>query len=87
MPPCRAPDSRAAAAIIARMPTHGGLDDAQRQRLCETKVTLDGEPARISGWANSFASVTRSDGRGGVVTFAWATAAHVVADKSGAFFS
>lgn len=50
-------------------------------------MTLDGGPARISGAANSFASVSRSDGRGGVVTFAWATAAHIVTNKNGAFFS
>lgn len=76
-----------AAATIAAMPTHGGLDDEQRQKLCEAAVTLDGAPARISGWANSFAAVARTDGRGGVVDFAWATAAHIVANKNGAFQS
>ena len=68
------------------MPTHGGIDDAQRQRLCETTVTLDGEPARISGWANTFAAVSRGDGRGGSVEFAWPTAARIV-DAGGAFQS
>jgi len=69
------------------MPTHGGLDDEQRQKLCQAAVTLDGEPARISGWANSFAAVSRTDGRGGHVDFAWATAAHIVAHRNGAFQS
>lgn len=69
------------------MPTLGGLDDEQRQQLREAAVTLDGSPARISGWANSFAAVARTDGSGGVVDFAWATAAHIVANKNGAFQS
>ncbi|UBV13024.1 hypothetical protein [Mycolicibacterium fortuitum] len=68
------------------MPTQGGLDDVQRQRLCESKVTLDGEPARIIGWGQPFATVSRSDGRGGRVEFAWATAARIV-DAGGAFQS
>jgi hypothetical protein len=68
------------------MPTIGGIDDVQRQKLCETPVTLDGEPARISGWANPFAAVTRSDGRGGSVEFAWPTAARIV-EAGGAFQS
>lgn len=68
------------------MPTHGGLDNAQRQQLCEQAVTLDGEPARISGWTNSFAAVSRSDGRGGSVEFAWPTVARIV-EAGGAFQS
>lgn len=70
----------------AHMPTHGGLEDAQRQRLCETKVTLDGEPARIIGWSHPFATVSRSDGRGGRVEYAWLTVARVV-EAGGAFQS
>ncbi|KMV19651.1 hypothetical protein ACT17_06340 [Mycolicibacterium conceptionense] len=53
-------------------------DEEQRKALCDTPVTLDGEPAKISGWALPFAKVHRRDGRGGEVEFAWSTAARIV---------
>jgi hypothetical protein len=56
-------------------------DVAVRQHLVETgrmHVTLDGEPAVVSGWANEFASVQRKDGKGGTVTFAWATVQRIL---------
>lgn len=68
------------------MPTHSGISEDQRRALCETTVTLDGEPARISGWANPFAAVSRRDGKGGSVEFAWPTAARIV-ESGGAFQS
>ncbi|UBV20397.1 MULTISPECIES: hypothetical protein [Mycolicibacterium] len=51
----------------------------ERRALCETAaVTLDGAPARISGSSLPFAKVSRKDGRGGEVEFAWDTVALIV---------
>jgi hypothetical protein len=61
------------------MAIYGGFDDARRRRFCEIGTTLDGSPARITGWANPFAQVTRTDGRGGTVEFSWPTVARVLA--------
>lgn len=58
-----------------------------RRSLCENPVTLDGLPARISGAQKQFALLQRSDGKGGVVEFAWETVAHIVANRNGEFFS
>lgn len=54
-------------------------DKAQRRTLCETAgATLDGQPAVISGWLLPFAKVSRLDGCGGEVEFAWPTVARIV---------
>lgn len=68
------------------MTTRDDLDEAQRQALCDADVTLDDEPARITGWALPFAKVSRRGGRGGEVEFAWPTAALIVGE-GGAFRS
>lgn len=52
-------------------------DQAQRRQLCEAAVTLDGYPARISGTARRFATVSWRDGPGGA-EFAWPTVARIV---------
>ena len=53
--------------------------EQQRQDLCAaTDATLDGAPAVISGWGLPFAKVSRRDGRGGTVEFAWATVALIM---------
>jgi hypothetical protein len=53
-----------------------------RQGLVEdsrlTPCFLDGHPAVVSGWRNDFATVMRKDGKGGDVTFAWATVARIL---------
>ena len=49
-----------------------------------TGITLDGAPARISGYNNSFATVRSADN---AATFAWLTAANIVADRDGKFRS
>lgn len=59
----------------------------ERAKLCEAEVTLDGEPAKVSGYRLPFAQVRRKDGKGGAVEFAWPTVAHVVANRDGAFLS
>jgi len=56
-----------------------------RQALCDAKVTLDGLPARISGYNQRFARVTalphgRSD------EWSWETVARIVA-RDGKFHS
>lgn len=63
------------------MAIHDGFDDAQRHQFCEIRATLDGAPARITGWANPFAEVSRTDGRGGTIEFSWSTVARVLAGE------
>ena len=50
-----------------------------RRALCGTRVTLDGHAAVIGGAALPYALITRLDGRGGSVEYAWPTVARVVA--------
>lgn len=63
-------------------PERPGLD--ARRELCEAKVTLDGQPAKICGTRNEFATVRM--GTGLAVEFAWATVALIVS-RGGAFKS
>jgi hypothetical protein len=60
-----------------------------RRRLCDTPVTLNGEPATISGVKNGFATVRYvrpSCGCYGSVEFAWEAVRRIVAN-GGAFRS
>ena len=58
----------------------------QRMALCREHVTLNGQPARVSGVALSFARVTQI-GSGLSAEWSWATVEHVVRTKGGAFES
>lgn len=63
----------------------GHPDRDQRQTLCAAQVTLNGQPARVSGALRDFARVT--DTRTGLsAEWSWAAVARVVA-KGGAFQS
>ncbi|HEX2242599.1 MAG TPA: hypothetical protein VHK27_04995 [Gammaproteobacteria bacterium] len=57
---------------------------SERQRLTQIPVTLDGKPARVTGYRNEFATV-RNQQYG--VEFAWATVAHIIANRGGKFES
>lgn len=60
-----------------------GLEE--RQRLCAIAVTLNGNPARITGTVNDFATVT--DTKSGLsAEWSWYTVARVV-EAGGRFFS
>lgn len=63
------------------LPPHNTI--AARRMLGETRVTLDGKPARITGFLSSFAQIQSDDSS---VEFAWQSVAHVVA-TGGEFFS
>lgn len=52
----------------------------------DAPMTIDGEPATISGAFLRFASVRRRDGKGGDVTYSWEAAARIVA-RGGQFIS
>lgn len=53
--------------------------EQQRRELCAaTDATLDDAPAVITGWRLPFAKVSRRDGHGGAVEFAWATVALIM---------
>lgn len=56
----------------------------QRRELCSAAVTLDGEPARITGAALPFAKVSTATNGG--YEWAWPTVARIVAN-GGAFKS
>jgi hypothetical protein len=64
------------------VPAHATAE--QRRALGDTRVTLDGKPARITGFLMPFAQVQSNDDS---VEFAWGTVAHVVATSGGNFFS
>jgi len=49
-------------------------------------MTLDGEPAVITGSSRPFAIVLRADGKGGDVEYSWPAVARIVA-KGGHFIS
>lgn len=61
------------------------MDIQQRAALCEARVTLNGRPARISGYKNEFATVTQAGTRLSA-EWAWVTVARIVA-AGGAFES
>lgn len=52
-----------------------------------TSLTLDGAPARVSGYLQDVATVRRKDGKGGGVEYAWATVKYVIENKEGRFRS
>ena len=52
-------------------------DQAQRQQLCAAAVTLDGHPARVSGWGQPLAEVSWRDGPGHIHV-PWPAVARVV---------
>jgi len=60
-------------------------DLAARYELCDTRVTLDGKPAKIGGARNEFATV-RLIRSGLSAEFAWPTVARIVA-RGGEFKS
>lgn len=50
----------------------------------DVPITLDGQPAVVSGFGHKFAQVRlKSNGLG--CEFAWATAAHIIANREGKF--
>jgi hypothetical protein len=58
---------------------------AERQALCAAKVTLDGQPAKVSGFRNEYAKVSIIKS-GLSAEWAWETVARIVA-KGGRFSS
>jgi hypothetical protein len=50
-------------------------------------ITLDGHDAGIYGYSRRFATVSRLDGEGGDVEYAWSTVERVLTDNNGAFRS
>ena len=54
---------------------------------CGELCTLDGEPARIVGRAERFATVLHHPQRGLHVQYAWETVHHVMSTQGGAFKS
>lgn len=63
------------------VPAHATV--AQRRTLGDTRVTLDGKPARITGFRMAFATIQSNEQD---VEFSWESVAHVVA-CGGNFFS
>ena len=57
----------------------GGTTDEQRRELIQSRVTLDGRPASISGRQQQFATVAAIDGTYLAVEFCWSTVARIVA--------
>lgn len=61
------------------------LTPAARSRLCLTQnVTLNGEPASITGWADDVATVFQIGSTLGT-TFSWARVARIVTNNGGRF--
>lgn len=59
---------------------------AVRESLCHARVTLNGQPARITGYGLDFAKVTdRATGLS--AEWSWETVLHVVTNRNGAFRS
>lgn len=58
----------------------------RRMVLCATPVTLDGKPAKISGYNNPFATVSLAS-NGLSCEFAWETVDHIVSNRKGRFSS
>ena len=69
------------------MTTHRtALTEDQRRALCAAKVTLNGQPAAVSGWRAAHARVTDyATGLG--AEWSWDAVAHVVEHNDGAFSS
>jgi len=55
-----------------------------RRKLCEVPATLNGEPARISGYRNDFATVTQLDS-GLSAEWSWPAVRRIVEQRDGAF--
>jgi len=54
--------------------------------LCDAVVTLDGQPAKITGYNKPFATVSyKSNGLG--CEWSWITVLHIVTNKNGEFKS
>lgn len=58
----------------------------QRRALCEGRWTLNGKPATVSGYLNTFATVTQLD-TGLSCEWAWPTVLHIGLNKEGKFTS
>lgn len=63
------------------VPAHSSVE--QRRALGDARVTLDGKPARITGFRMAFATIQSDDDS---VEFSWEAVAHIVA-TGGDFFS
>ncbi len=60
--------------------TDTSISRDDKVKLISARVTLDGAPATIGGTALPFAEVSRLDGKGGRVEYAWTTVARIVAN-------
>lgn len=58
----------------------------QKIELCEAKVTLNGEPAKVSGYKNDFATITQIKS-GLSAEWSWQTVEHIIKNKGGQFKS
>lgn len=62
------------------------VDIQRRVELVNERVTLNDQPARISGIKNNFATVTQL-GSGLGCEWAWGTVDHIVSNRDGKFKS
>lgn len=62
------------------------VPEGRRRKLVGASVTLNGQPARVSGVQNQFANVTQL-GTGLSCEFAWETVEHIINHRSGHFES
>lgn len=60
------------------------LSIPQRIELEKHEITLNGQPARIGGILNDFATIGYMNG-GMSAEFAWPTVKHIIENKNGAF--
>lgn len=68
------------------MNTEHPLSDDGFSGYVDTPVTLNGNPAQVSGYHNDFATVTDMT-TGLSCEWAWQTVAHIVKNRKGAFKS
>ena len=57
----------------------------QKQQFCQTKVTLNGMPAKVCGTRNEFASVVGKSGER--YEWSWHAVRHVIENRGGVFTS
>jgi hypothetical protein len=58
----------------------------RKQELCNQFVTLNGQPANVSGYMNDFARVVQLES-GLSAEFAWQTVEHIIMNRDGKFQS
>jgi hypothetical protein len=67
-------------------PAPTGTDPAARRAAVDSPCTLNGQPARITGYLNPYATVT--DLRTGLsCQWAWETVHHILCNRDGRFQS